>query len=48
MGIDWFLKLMFASCSFVLKVSEFSLDLLGQLVIAHFHMPKSIPGHAQY
>ena len=38
---------MFLSC--VLKACcWFSFNLLGQLVIAHFGMARSIPAHAQY
>ena len=48
MGIGWFLKFIFVSCNCVLKVCGFSFDLLGQPVIAHFGMPRSIPAHAQY
>ena len=48
MGIDWFMKLMFVFCSFALKFSGFSFDLLEQQMTAHFGMHGSIPALVQY
>ena len=38
--------LMFLRC--VLKAWGFSFDLLGQPVMAHFGIPRSMPAHSQY
>ena len=48
MGIGWFLYVMFVACICALNISWFILDLLGQPVMAHFEIPKSIPAHLQY
>ena len=44
----WFLYFMFWFWIFALNAFEFVFDLLGQLVIAHFVIPWSIPAHSQY
>ena len=47
MGIGWCLKFIFAYCKCVLKACGFSFDLLGQPMIVHLDMPRSIPVHSQ-
>ena len=46
--MEWTRKFILAFAKCVLKAWEFSFDLLGHHVTAHFRMPRSILAHSQY